>query len=178
MTPSSLSSIPSGTLDALRPIHAPPPVSWWPPAPGWWVLFFLLIGLIGALVWLYVAGRLRRSALKELSAIGEDSTLSQREFALGVSHVLKRYAICCFPDENAGMLSGRKWLEFLHAHAPSGSDFLSGPGTVLGDGIYAPDCKVDRRELLRLARRWIKGVKCSRSVLSGCKRAANGEAGT
>ncbi len=33
-------------LAQLRDIHTPDPVSWWPLAPGWWVLITLLILLI------------------------------------------------------------------------------------------------------------------------------------
>ncbi|MDP7406676.1 MAG: DUF4381 domain-containing protein, partial [SAR324 cluster bacterium] len=28
-------------LAALRDVHLPPAVSWWPPAPGWWIIFFI-----------------------------------------------------------------------------------------------------------------------------------------
>lgn len=42
-------------LDQLRDIHLPPPVSWWPPAPGWWIL-----ALLAAFSCLMLGYRLRR----------------------------------------------------------------------------------------------------------------------
>ena len=59
----------------LRDIHLPEPVSWWPPAPGWWLLAGLLILLaVGALlVWRwYRRGRLGRSARRALERVFVD----------------------------------------------------------------------------------------------------------
>ena len=36
----------------LRDIRGLDPVSWWPPATGWWLLAALCIGLVVALVYL------------------------------------------------------------------------------------------------------------------------------
>ncbi len=59
-------------LSQLRDIHLPEPVTFWPPAPGWW--FILLLILIG-LVFLYrhaIAALLQRrklaAVLRELDA--------------------------------------------------------------------------------------------------------------
>ena len=38
------------SLDQLQPLISPPPVEFWPPAPGWWLLL-LLVPLIGLGLW-------------------------------------------------------------------------------------------------------------------------------
>ena len=35
-------------LSELRDIHLPDPVSWWPPAPGWWIAVGIGFGLLAA----------------------------------------------------------------------------------------------------------------------------------
>ena len=35
-------------LEQLKDVHLPPPISWWPPAPGWWlVAVLILVSLLG-----------------------------------------------------------------------------------------------------------------------------------
>jgi len=46
----------------LRDIHLPAPLSWWPPAPGWWLLLTLLVAI--ALLGGYLLHRYRRNALQ------------------------------------------------------------------------------------------------------------------
>ena len=58
-------------LARLHDIRLPPPVGWWPLAPGWWVLFALLLVVI--MVALALEYRRRRTvryiALRELSGL-------------------------------------------------------------------------------------------------------------
>jgi len=54
-------------LDQLRDIHLPEAVSWWPLAPGWWLLMvltcLLLVGLLICLYRRHQSNRYRRQAI-------------------------------------------------------------------------------------------------------------------
>ena len=62
-------------LDQLRDIHLPEPISWWPPAPGWWILALassvLLAWLLRFLYRRYKAKHYRRQALAQLKELQE-----------------------------------------------------------------------------------------------------------
>ena len=83
----------------LKDIHLPPPVSFWPPAPGWWILALLLIStlFIGG-VWLYRKYKKRKPKtealriLKDLQIFyqnSQDELVSLRN----LSNLLRRTAL-------------------------------------------------------------------------------------
>ncbi len=165
-------------LSALRPIHSPPPVSWWPPALGWWLLAMLVCILVIWFTLWYLRGRISRAALRELRQIEDNTTLSDREFAAQISAVLKRYALYCFPRQDVAALTAKAWLEFLDSRARC-KGFVSGPGKVLAGDVYGPGCRVDRKALAELACKWIRRVRPSsmfyrkntnRHAISSCSR--------
>lgn len=146
---------PADQLAALRPLHVPAPVDWWPPAPGWWLLAAAIVLLLPVLVWWWRRRRwLRRTALAELQQLAQ-SVASDSQLATGVNQLLRRVALACFPPRQVAALSGEAWLAFLDAHV-AGGGFLSGPGRALLNAPYQADASLDRAALLALARRWIR----------------------
>ena len=162
-------------LAGLRDWHLPEPVSWWPPAPGWWLVAGLTLGA-GALAFALWRRRWRqgaavRTALSELEALrGQLGTgLAPGGFAAAVSILLRRLALTRFPRERVAGLSGASWLAFLDATG-GGDAFSRGPGRMLaelpyrapgatGDGLperAQQGAQADGVALADLAGRWIR----------------------
>ncbi len=146
-------------LAALRPLHVPAPVEWWPPAPGWWVLVGLGVALLTLVWWLRRRRALRRAALRELRRLQDDAR-GDGDFAAGVNQLLRRFALVCYPRREVAALSGEAWLAFLETHSPAGG-FAAGPGRALLRAPYAPRCEFDRDALAVLARGWIRRQRVS-----------------
>jgi hypothetical protein len=151
----------SDALAGLRGYHFPEPVSWWPPAPGWWALAGLLILLVAFLSWALVRRRRRRAALRaaltELDTlIGTRADVEPVEFTRHLSRLLRRYALVRFPRHQVAGLAGDDWLRFLDAHGGGTQAFSRGPGSLLRDAPYRPvaDASV-LDELTALVRTWI-----------------------
>jgi hypothetical protein len=107
------------SLDRLHDIIAPPPVPWWPPAPGWyWVLGFLLLLLLILALRAFrhwQRNRYRREALIEWHRLaGQLDRPETRIAALtAMSVLLKRTALSAFPRAEVASLTGPAWLAFL-----------------------------------------------------------------
>ncbi len=151
----------SDPLDALRPLHAPPPVSWWPPALGWWVLALIMIAFLVLLYrhWRRMAPR--RAALRELKVL-EKQINSEPKIVAILNRLLKRYALVCWPSSAVAALTGDQWLVFLDAHGGNGQ-FRQGCGRLLATSPYR-DEPLQHDELVSLARRWIKKNKPRKNV--------------
>jgi len=93
-------------LADLKPLIAPPPVPWWPPAPGWWILAtVLIISLCAAIIWGYrrwqhhVGTRYQREAIKLLV---EASNYAPEKRLQEIAAILRRAAICAWGREKIG----------------------------------------------------------------------------
>ena len=148
-------------LAQLRDIHLPQAITWWPPAPGWWLIAVLCLLLVAAISGYfyrrYQRNSFRRQALQLLQGhfldwqqSGDTSLYMQQ-----VNTVLKRTALLRFPDSNVAALSGPQWMVFLDRHSPQSSPgFSNGP---LTQGPYAPPAaEQDVEALQRLALAWLR----------------------
>lgn len=157
---------PDDLLSSLRPLHLPSAISWWPPAPGWWLLALTTLTLMVFAVFWWRRGVTRRQALRELARLR--SVMNDSEMLARLSILLRRYALVCFPPASVASLTGERWLSFLDEQG-GGGQFLRGPGRALLEGPYQQSpfldhfatqsgekCRLDREALLKLVRRWIK----------------------
>jgi hypothetical protein len=147
-------------LAQLRDIHLPAPVSWWPPAPGWWGLTLLILCLVGLGAYILFLSlrkkRYRKAALKELAVLRKNS--DPRTALEQLAALLRRVAIQSFGRKEVVGLTGRKWLELLDR--TGGTDqFSHGPGEALGEKLYRADYQVTTDPIFQLVERWIRGHK-------------------
>jgi hypothetical protein len=151
----------------LRDIHLPDPVSWWPPAPGWWIVAALLMvgaGLAAIVAWRRRT-RVQRRALAMLDGLqrryrgdGDAAALAR-----GLSTLLRRLALECAPRREVAGLTGNRWLEWLDRGLP-GEPFSRGIGRLLTDAPYRPSPALapgDVNELIELSRQRIESLRPS-----------------
>lgn len=155
-------------LSELAPDRAPPPLGWWPLAPGWWGVIALLLLAIAVGVWWKRRmqrpsfQRWRRAALRELEQLqtasrheGDDATL-----ACGVQQLLRRYAVVRYGRDTVAALNGGAWIAFVVDHG--GSEWTGETGQRLLRCAYGGstpthgDAATDRERWLAGARAFLK----------------------
>lgn len=142
-------------LTKLAPAHAPTPVGWWPPAPGWWILALLLMLAAGG--WLYwfmrPAKRISRTALRELKQL-KGRPCNDIQLASELECLLRRYALAIHGREVAANLSGETWLTFIVAHG--GAELDGEAGSNLLRTAYGSRVQTDRTLWLEGARNFLR----------------------
>lgn len=147
-------------LSQLRDIHAAPPVPWWPPAPGWWLLALLILIL---LTWLgrSVLARIRVHQRRKqmLGWIDHlNTTIDPRRdpqaWLSTLNRIFKLVALRAFPGQHCAALAGSDWAEFLIAKMENAQSAES--LAVLASGPYDPAPQFDPATMSALARVWIR----------------------
>lgn len=148
-------------LAGLKDIHLPEPISWWPPAPGWWfltIIVMLAVGFGSFFLWQRIKkNRYRKEGLKKLDNIFlKVHEMEKKVFLQEISKIMRRVAIQSYGREKVSSLTGGKWLKFLDETGAT-SQFSEGEGIAFGTALYQADCKIDEGKIYTLARKWIKG---------------------
>ena len=142
-------------LDQLQPLIAPEPISWWPPAPGWW----LLAALVPVLLWGLWRLRhrlpqrtknkrtevpldpLRLAALQELGQLKKPyDGVNAGPWLQQLNGLLKRLCRSHYPNSHSHTMSGRAWLAYLDNRCPAAGLTR---WMILVEGAYRPECKLD-----------------------------------
>lgn len=139
----------------LRDLHLPEAISWWPLAPGWWVLIAIALVGLGFLIraWLRkrAHGAARRYALRQLDSIVQqyDENKDPVAFGADLSELLRRTMLAYAPRLDVAGLTGEAWLQWLDQDLAQ-PVFSNGPGRQILDLPYRnpntqlPDSDIDR----------------------------------
>lgn len=162
-------------LSDMADIHLPEQVSYWPPAPGWWVLAALLLALVIYGIWRmqkrWQLQRRYQNAIRELDKCraqleakggADGNTMDERlVYVNEVNSVLRRVALIHFDQSTVAGLSGQAWVAFLQQHDRTGR-LTPDLANALAEGRFAPRCDVDTAALHIMARDWIKNLYMTR----------------
>ncbi len=156
-------------LEQLADIHLPMAVSYWPPAPGWWLLTLLLLVAGFLLTRRYLRHitqqRICQHALAELDRCYREFAGSQDadpdEYTLryvnAFNSVIRRVALVHFPRSNVAGLGGSDWVDFIREKGDS-SQLNEGLAAALSYGRFQAKVEVDVNAMNSLGQAWISSL--------------------
>lgn len=148
----------------LRDIQLPDPISWWPPALGWWLVLLAIILLSYVVYFLIKRWRKKQRsakvlARKELDQIEQEfqHDSDQKKLIENISTLLRRTSLSNFPREECAGLTGENWLKFLDQNMID-DRFTNGVGRSLITAPYEKELKFDSDQLMSLCKDWIEAL--------------------
>ncbi len=146
----------------LRDIHPPDPVSWWPPAPGWWILLFLIIGFAIFIPWFirWVKNKpIHKVAKREFKTIEETYNTHQDDILLvrDISIFLRRVLMSFEGRKNTASLTGVSWLKKLNTLTPK-DYFTEDIAEALLQAPYQQQGQINPQELLTACNKWLEAL--------------------
>lgn len=152
---------PNALLAQLRDVQAPPDISWWPPAPGWWLLACIMVsvgvwGVLRVVHWRKKTAW-RREALQALKNIQAAWSANHDPKALTeIIVVIKRALASAQQTPSVMSSSGDAWRETLrNTEAKLDAEDIA----LFSDRQYQKDVPVLDQEVFRKAERILKGVR-------------------
>lgn len=143
----------------LEPLREPPPVPFWPPAPGWWILGILFLALlIVSTRWIwrqYQRGAPIRQAKRELQDL-RNLELDDALFCERLAVLQRRVVASRSTQTSALAATGSQWAEILNALAPAIAPFNERLVTL----HYAPAVsQADKAAAAEATQRWLTAIK-------------------
>lgn len=154
-------------LTQLHDIHLPPPIGWWPLAPGWYLLAASMIIACVALGLklrrYHINGHAKREALRALAMYQKqyEEDKNSQSGSANVSALLKRVALAYYPRTRVAGLQGEAWIAFLNSSVKQVNFTPIRP--LLLELPYRPSHSQNLQTLFDTAHKWIKrqGKPCS-----------------
>jgi hypothetical protein len=146
----------------LRDIHLPGPISWWPPAFGWWIIFgiaAICICLLALYISQHFKPTLKKEATKVLDYIEKSfhNNGNTVQCLSALSALLRRISLQIFSSDYAGV-TGEAWLHFLDKRLKE-PEFSQGAGRILLYGPYQPEGDPEMTlALIHLCRKWVNSL--------------------
>lgn len=154
-------------LQQLKDIHLPQPIHMWPIAPGWILVYVIILLLFSCVLYFFYKSMRNRYTVK--FALTKLNNLQHQiqenpniNAAAEISTLLRRTALYYFPREDIAGLSGKHWLEFLNRSGKT-MNFTQDDGCLLTDAPYQKNHKTDLTPLFELTRDWLKVISKNNS---------------
>ena len=149
-------------LAQLYDIRDLDPVSWWPLAPGWWVLIVLVLLAAAAAYWRHWSYQRSWQGQTYRAFVALDKQLSggnAQQTAGALSMLLRRVAMQSFSRAECAGLEGADWLRWLTTKDPRGFDWVA-RGSLLIEAPYAPPGRTYSAQSVKIlidaAKRWVR----------------------
>lgn len=141
-------------LAALRDIHLPQRIDWWPLAPGWYVVILIVI-LTTAIIGFFAYKKYQRyKKRKHIEALLQTILTRYRaspdscDVIAELAVYLKRLVMTYYP-QHCATLTGNTWLRFLDKISESNA-YTEGVGKLLLTAPYQKQAPDNSGALIRL----------------------------
>lgn len=106
----------SQLLEQLRDVHNPDAISWWPLAPGWWIIIALVI-LIGTLliIRVYLKKRHHRFARSAVNELKQLQLESEPRWLAKSQNIMRRASLCYISSPEVSRMNQAQWIAFLQS---------------------------------------------------------------
>lgn len=155
-----IDSTAAAILAQLRDVRIPDDPDWWPPALGWWLIFFAVSITVGVTLYREIKRRHQMRcpawhALNELDDLwdafddGEDASRTLQR----LSALMRRTAISMSAQSQVASLTGDAWLAWLDRHAPE--TLFSDASHLFADAPYRKTSAADVTRLFESCELWL-----------------------